>query len=256
MLRDIEQIVLEAGLEFTGKVSWSAVEGYPHIDSFSYKVERPVAEDEDGEYELKTMGTVDGYRITQDWTVQHDLTIWEEADALDGDVVSYVEGLIREVRVCEKVFEIAIDITSAQHILIVRHFEFESGEESSNAVRDIVASLIMMNAPVLVLVDPWPIYEERVAPKGKLHGRGRVRELLKLGLKRMVGSRFLWGWNREQSEGSMSEYSYEQLLKAKECGDLDGVLKSPIHQEVYGPGMTKELAEQMGLPDGDDLMVE
>ncbi len=71
----------------------------------------------------------------------------------------------------------------------------------------------------------------------------------------MVGSRFLWAWNLELSEGLMAQYSYEKLVSAKRKGALDEILNSPLSKAVHGD-LPKELAKMLGVPDPDDLMDE
>lgn len=143
----------------------------------------------------------------------------------------------------------------AQRVTIVRHVEATAAVDSASLTRDAAACVAMMDAPVLMLVDPWPISRERKKPAGKLRGRSHAAKLLQLGFVRMVSSRFIWAWNRELSESSMEDYSYGKLLSAKREGKLDKVLKSSLAEEVYGP-LPAQLAERLGVPDPDDLMRE
>ena len=106
-----------------------------------------------------------------------------------------------------------------------------------------------------MLVDPWPVSEERKAPSGKLKGRGNFPLLLKLGFYRMVASRFLWAWNHEMSDCLMHSYSYRKLLAAKQKGELDKLLRVPVSDEVYGP-MPSALAQIMDVPEPDDISRE
>lgn len=203
MLQDIEQAAMHSGLQLVGlRDPWAYHEDYPHIMNFAYELELPSDEERE---EFDSVGTVDGYRISQDWTVEDDVEIWEEADALDGDVVRYVSALIRELRACEQVFEIGPELTTAQRVSIVRHVEATGVVDSASLTQAAVASIAVIDAPVLMLVDPWPMAHERQSPEGKLKGRSHVRKLLDLGFVRMVGSRFVWAWNREMADNLMTE---------------------------------------------------
>lgn len=216
MLRNIEKVSKKARLHLTSNIVWSCDQDWPHIANFKYDVSAPQKAGE----ERRSVGQIDGYRITQDWTVQHALNLWDEADALDGDVLRYVEALIVELRACELVFGFAPDLTTAQRITIVRHFQANEKPTPAKQMQAVISSVAMMDAPVLMLVDPWPMAGERRTPAGKLAGRKNFPELLKVGFVRMVGSRFLWAWNHELSESLMAEYSYEKLLEAKKDGRL------------------------------------
>lgn len=254
MLQNIEQAASDSGLQLSEKSGgWTYYEDHPHIARFRYELWACGSDDETEA--LEKVGEVDGYRITQDWTVEHELELWDEADALDSDAVSYVEALIRELRACGEVFTLAPDLTMAQRITIVRHVEAAAAVDSAALTRRAVACVAMMDAPVLMLVDPWPMSHERSAPAGKLKGRSHAAKLLELGFVRMVSSRFIWAWNREFSESSMEEYSYGKLLSAKREGKLDKVLKSPLAEDVFGP-LPTHLAESLGVPDPDGLMRE
>jgi hypothetical protein len=222
MLGDVEAVAAEADLHFLNREGdWSYSDDWPHITRFHYEL---ATHESDGE-ELVTIGMADGYRITQDWAVESDLQLWDEADALDGDVVRYVESLIREVRACQKVFSFAPDLTTAQRVTILRHVEAKKEGHSALLTQRAAACLAMMDAPVLMLADPWPMSDQRSFARGKLKGRSHVPNLLALGFVRMVGSRFLWAWNRELSESLMADYSYEALLAAKKQGKLLQILK-------------------------------
>jgi len=251
MLCNVEQIAANAGLHLLSRAGdWAYSKDSPHITRFHYQL----ASVDDNE-QLVTLGTADGYRITHDWSVDSVLQIWNEADALDGDVVRYVEALVCECRTCEVAFDFSADVASAQRITILRHVEAAEGVDSAELTQHVAACVAMMDAPVLMLVDPWPMSHERRSAKGKLEGRGRIPKLLDLGFVRMVGSRFLWAWNRELSESLMEGYSYEKLLQAKQAGKLVEVLRRPIYEEVYGKGLVG-IADMMDLPDPDDLTSE
>ncbi len=254
MFQNIEEAARESGL-YLSEVSggWTYDEENPHIARFCYELSACRADDD--KETLVRVGEVDGYRITQDWSVENELELWDEADALDSDVVNCVEALIRELRACREVFAGAPDVTMAQRITIVRHVEAVVPVQSAALTRRAVACVAMMDAPVLMLVDPWPMSQERKAPAGKLKGRSHAAKLLELGFVRMVGSRFVWAWNRQLSDSWMADYAYGKLLSAKREGRLDRVLKSPIAEEVFGP-LPTDLAESLGVPDPDDLMRE
>ena len=249
MLRDIETVAKESRLHLAPRGgTWTYDEDWPHIARFQYNL---ALGSEDGS-RLRRSGTADGYRISQDWTVEDDLRIWDEADALDSDIVRYIEALIREVRACDETFGPAPLLTTAQRITILRHVEAVNGASSAKLTQAAAACLLMMDAPVFMLVDPWPAGSERRAPRGKLKGRSHIPALLDLGFVRMVGSRFLWRWNRELADTLMEEYSYEKLLSAKKKGALDEILKTPLSESVYGK-LPKDLAQRVDLPDPEDL---
>jgi hypothetical protein len=249
VLRDVEQVARSSGLYLLNDDGeWTANEDYPHIATFSYQLARYEAETD-----LRVpVGAADGYRIAQDWTVESDLELWDEADAVDGDVVRYVEALIRELRACEHVFDMAPELTNAQRITIVRHVEPTPGVDSADLTQGAVAALAMMDAPVLMLVDPWPMASERRASAGRLRGRSHIPKLLELGFVRMVGSRFLWAWNRELSDNLMADYSYDALLEANRKGALDEILKTSLSQGIYGP-LPDDVAELVDVPKPNDF---
>lgn len=251
MLSNVEEVAAESDLVLRGDGRWSYNEEHPHITSFHYTVGRYKGESD----KLVDVGHVDGYRIVQDWSLQSDPTIWDEADALDGDVVTYVDALIRELRACEATFDVAPDLTMAQHVTIIRHVETKGRVDLAELIYQVTACLAMMDAPKIMLVDPWPMSDERKSSKGKLKGRAHITKLLKLGFVRMVGSRFLWGWNCELDESLMDGYSYDKLVEARTRGDLKNILSRPVSMDVYGD-LPKGLIEQAGLPDPDDSMQE
>lgn len=252
MLRNIEETAQASRLRFstTGEV-WAADEEWPHIAQFRYEV----ATFDDDLEDLMVVGAADGYRIAQDWTVTDDQQLWDEADALDSDVVRYVEALIRELRACDVVFESAPTLTTAQRVTIVRHIEATDAMALPEFPKAVAASLALMDAPVLMLIDPWPASDERATAKGKLEGRGNASGLLDLGFKRMVGSRFLWAWNAELGDTLMAPYFYEQLLAAKQSGALDPILKARLSDASYGE-LPEDVARAVDVPDPDELMEE
>lgn len=251
MLRDAEKVAIASGLHLVGGHQvWSCDNDWPHITPFAYDLAK-----HDAEEELQTLGKVDGYRVAQDWTIDHDIDLWDEADALDADVVRYIEALIREVRACEEVFEIAPTVTHAQRITIVRHVDSFSTADLPALTCEATAALAVMDAPGMMLVDPWPMASERGSAAGKLKGRAQFPELLKLGFQRMVGSRFMWCWSRELSEGLMASYSYATLLAAKRKGELDKVLNASLGEELHGP-LPPGLAAIVDLPAPNDIVDE
>jgi hypothetical protein len=251
MLEDIERVAASSGLHLVSRGGdWAYSEDSPHITRFHYDLASYGSDER-----LVPRGTADGYRITHDWSIGSAPQIWDEADALDGDVVRYVEALIRETRACEVVFDFAADVTTAQRITILRHVAAAKGVDSAELTYHVAACLAMMDAPVLMLVDPWPMSDERHSAKGKLKGRGHFPKLLELGFVRMVGSRFLWAWNRELSDSLMDGYSYEKLVRARRSGKLGEVLKTPISEEIYGK-LPVGVAEMIDLPEPDDLTSE
>jgi hypothetical protein len=53
---------------------WSFDSDSPHIAAFQYEL----ATLDDSEQHEK-LGSVDGYRIAQDWTIESDLQLWDES---------------------------------------------------------------------------------------------------------------------------------------------------------------------------------
>lgn len=252
MLRDIETVAMDAGLHLVSEGErWFCGESHPHMIEFACALERY---EDDGEEPVR-VGAVDGYRISHDWTVEDDLTLWDEADAISADAVAYVDALIRELRACEQVFDGPPTVAMAQRITLVRHVEAAGGVDAAALTQAAVATLALRDAPVIMLVDPWPMPAERSTAAGKLEGRAHVARLLEIGFVRMVGSRYLWAWNRELAELTMADYDYDELLAAKRKGRLDGVLKASLVEGVYGD-LPEELRHEMGLPDPEELMDE
>lgn len=258
MFRDVERIAADSELHFLGHRAeiWTYFEDSPHIASFLYDLAiRSDRRDDENQDEFTIVGAVDGYRIAHDWTIGSELQIWDEADALDQDAVCYVEALIRETRACQEVFGCPLQLTDVQRITIIRHVEAVPKYRSSKLLQNVAACLAMMDAPNVMLVDPWPMPTERRSAKGKLKGRSHIPALLDLGFVRMVGSRFLWAWNCELAESSMAEYSYAKLIRAKSSGRLRHVLEASIASEVHG-ALTDELATMLGVPKPDDIEKE
>jgi hypothetical protein len=242
---DTERVARNADLLLTAtNPKWSVREESPHIWKFSYEIATP----RDSGESFQILGSVDGYRIVHDWTVESDLDLWDEANALDPDIVEYVDSLIRELRACEAAFNVSPSLTNAQRVLIVRHVEAAAGVDSPSLIHGTVASLAMMDAPVIVLADPWPMPNEQATPAGVSLGRKHIASLRELGFVTMVGSRFVWAWNAEMDESWMSEYSYEKLLAAKQAGELDAALKSRLADEVRGLPLPDDALFPAGTP--------
>lgn len=235
MFRDIEGVVSKSELiiENDGE-SWSYDEDHPHVDQFDYTVSRREYSDNDEEERVVKLGRVDGYRIAHDRVFAHDLDLWDEADACDGDIENYVSGLIKELRACERVFGIELNLVDAQRITFIRHIEPEPGVDAPSLFRDVTAMIAMKDAPDVMLVDPRKMPEEHKLASGKLAGRVQIPQVLDLGFARMVGSPFLWAWNKEWGERYMMRYLYEKLLQRKEEGKLGDILYNSIRDEYYG----------------------
>jgi hypothetical protein len=232
---------------------YAVVEEHPHVHSFEYEVHRRVDEEEDLDAETIKVGTVSGYVLSHDWTTA-EIDLWEECDAFTGDASAYADSIIRELRACNIVFDMSgVDLASMQRVLMIGHVQSEPGVDSARLVHDVVATLVAKETPKLTLVDPWPL--ARADATDRLEGRKRVATLLKLGFVRMVGSRFVWGWDRENADNLMHEYSYDDLRAAKQAGKLDEVLKHSAAEDVYGAGVSKVL-DQAHLPNPDRLMEE
>jgi hypothetical protein len=244
-----------------GAYEWFYNEEHPHIEDFQYDIR---ARNPRGGYindldvDAVSIGKVDGYRISQDWTNQSDLYIWDEADALSQDAVTYVEAMIRELRAYEKFCGLGPDLTHGQHITIVRDISVKDPKQTARVVRETVAALVVKDTPAFILVDPWPSWETRKTEAGAASGASNIRALLKLGFSKMVGSRYLWGWDVHLAESLMADYSYTKMLRAKRSGKLKEVLDSSLADEVYGRGQTipDNIKKQMGLPLPEDFCEE
>lgn len=244
--------LLRPGLHLNARrTTWTCDSDWPHITPFSYEL---AVFTDDNEDELQVVGRAEGYRIVQDWSVDDDEQIWDEADALDGNAVGYVDSLIRELRACAEVFGMHANVISAQHITLLSRVEAVADAEPAELLQATAASLAMMDAPVFMLVDPWPA-GDAASSAAKLKARGHIIKLLELGFQRMVSSRFLWAWNRQMDEVLMDDYSYEKLVAAKNIGSLDDVLKSRLSNGLYGE-LPDDIAAMLGLPDPNELMDE
>jgi hypothetical protein len=230
---------------------WAVCEEHPHVTPFEYEVRMRVPGDAD--FATFVAGTVQGYILAHDWTAS-DTDLWDEGDALDGDVCAYADSLIRELRACKETFDSYATLSSMQRVLIIKHIEPKENVDAPQFVRDVVATLVMKETPKMTLVDPWP-YSREEGPTGKLEGRSRIATLLPIGFHRMVGSRFVWAWDAENSDNLMFDYSYNALLAAKRAGKLDAILKKSVAEDVYGVGVARVL-DQVHLPDPKHLMEE
>lgn len=67
MLRDVETVAKDSELYLLSRDGeWSVAEDWPHIATFRYQLARRDPNTES----FVPVGTADGYRITQDWTVR------------------------------------------------------------------------------------------------------------------------------------------------------------------------------------------
>jgi len=247
-----EAVAKEAELVLRAEeYEWTIVEEHPHVTPFEYGVHMRVPDDE--AFATFEAGTVQGYILAQDWTTS-DVGLWHEADALDGDVVAYADSLIRELRACKATLESYATLSSMQRVLIIKHIESKGDVDAPKFVRDVVATLIMKETPKMTLVDPWP-YSREDGAAGKLEGRNRIAMLLPLGFHRMVGSRFVWCWDCENTDNLLYGYSYNKLLAAKRAGKLDAILKKSVAEDVYGKGVARVL-DQASLPNPEHLQKE
>lgn len=223
--------------------SWEVSEESPHLWPFSYAIARRSSASET----FEPVGTVVGYRIVQDWTVRTDLELWDEADAVDPDAVLYVDSLIRELRACAAVFGVSPSLSDAQRITIVRHVEPIGAVDSTYLIQGVVASLARMDAPVFMLVDPWPLVDELGTAAGRMRGRRHIASLLQIGFVRMVSSRFVWAWNTEMAECLLADYCHDELLAAKRTGSLDEELGSRLAEEPQSLPFFDETLIRAGL---------
>jgi hypothetical protein len=250
MYRDHVDVAIEAGLHFESELPWCAPGEHPHVAPFRYRAFALTEDDSE-----HTLARVSGFRLSHDWTVADDLVLWDEADALDSSAVRYVEALIRELRAVATIGDAdPPGLEHVQRITIVGHIEpaGDPGAECSpDTWRACVASLLTMDAPRLVLVDPRVMPERRDAG-GKLLSRGRVRELLTLGLQRMVASPFLWAWDVELALSSMASYDYHRLVETRREGRLDDILRSSLWRELHGSARP-ELATLLDYPVPEDF---
>ncbi|MET0391457.1 MAG: hypothetical protein ABW321_36115 [Polyangiales bacterium] len=248
MLHDIEKFASPTSLYLRGEERFTYAPEHPHISQFRYDL---FSIDREGQE--AHAGVIDGYRIAQDWSVGHELALWDEADAFDADVVTYVDALIRELRACAEVFDYTPDLTFPQRVTIVRHFESLDGSDAADLMRDASALLVLKDAPALMLIDPHLLPNERRSAEGKLKARSRITKLLELGFVRMVGSRFLWGWNRELAQASMEHYSYRVLFEAKRRGRLRDIFGEDTGSGLL-PSPTETGTKVLGFPDPEETL--
>lgn len=226
---------------------WSACGDHPYISTFAYEILAP-----DDEFEPEErVGTVDGFRISQNWVTEDELLIWDQADAISGDAVRYVDAVIRELRAFDALDGLGPALTSLQRVTIVRHVHGVDQGAPHRVWTACVASLLLMDAPRMIVVDPRGMPDERDA-SGALAARGRTHDLLRLGLSRMVGAPLLWGWDRELSESLMESYSYDAMREARLSGQLDGIIDAQLWKEVY-EHLGDDHATSFDLPSPDDL---
>lgn len=245
---NVEKIAYESGLRMIGTDEWDSGGDSLWITPFCYEI----SYGDDRELEF---GIAHGYRVRQDWTVKKPQQVWDEADALDGDAAVYVDALIREQRACARVFNCSASLVTAQSVTLLRHLELKPGvpTDPSRAWRDVAACLAVIDAPTFMVVDPHAVADERHKSVNKLSARAHIVALKQLGFVRMVGSRFLWGWNRDMSESFMSSYCYSTLMEAKKAGELSDILHARISDEVYGE-TSPYVRKALDLPDPDESM--
>ena len=248
MLHNIEETACEGELHLCSSSSeWEYCEDSPHILPFHYQL---ILLDPETD-ETTEMGHADGYRIRHNWTAKTELSVWDEGDALDADIVRYIEALIKEFRACDEVFDTGFSIIDVPHITILRHVEANEGVDSATLIKNTAASIAMMDAPTFMLVDPALMPKERKQPAGRLQGRAHIPGLIELGFVRMVSAPYVWGWDQRMVETIMQTYSYDTLSDAKQAGILDDILNRRIAQEMY-QGLPDEVADQMDFPGPND----
>ena len=248
-LEQLESIARESRFRFKGVDEWSYDEEHPHISRFKYTFET-----NSGEGESKVLGEVNGYRITHELSSEGDESLWEEADAVDADAVTYVDSLIREFLACNKACDHQTEyfLSDFTRTLIIRDVTLNNKravepDDTELFVR-VVASLVVKEGPNVVLVDPYPYAKERKTSAGKMKGRRNSGALLELGLNRMVTSRFVWGLDYESESLVMDGYDYEQLSEAKRSGSLGEVLSTRLADDVFGVPLTDEMLQRLGIP--------
>jgi hypothetical protein len=232
-----EEVARKASLLFKARTSeWFVDEESLHTTSFVYDIfardEGDDLEEADNEAPSKCIGSVTGYVIGHDWTAGP-LELWDEADAIDGDACRYVESLIHETRACAAVFGTGVDLSMSQRILIIRHVDAAAGVDSVDLLVKVVACIALKETPMLLLVDPREMPDQREHASGQLQGRTHTKALMSLGLVRMVSSDFVWGWSVSLAEVTMDGYCYTDLLAAMRAGELEAILKRPVDHEFY-----------------------
>lgn len=208
---------------------WTALHA-PHITSFKYDVCCEDPEDDDGERRIR-IGSIDGYRVAQDWTLD-EADVWDEADSYDGDIESYCGALIRELRCVDRVFGVGPSLSHAQRVTIVRHVTVDDEWVEHSVWSMAVAAVLMLDAPTMCIVDPQAFHRTG-QPEERLETRGRISSLLPLGFQRMVSAEHLWGWNTEMQECLLEGYDYLELVKAKQDGRLAEELRHSTFEEFY-----------------------
>jgi hypothetical protein len=226
-------------VDFLWRVDWDS----PHITEFSYDVYVSVDPEEEGEEEdvvaddhavlddegvpMRRIGAVRGYLISHDGTDRR-LNIWDEADALDGELEAYVSQIRTELKACRKVFA-APQIEDFLKIVVVQDFESADGIDSVAWIAKVVATLAQKEMPNLMLVDPRVMPDQpgemsatRVvqaswSDAAKLKGHAHAEALAELGLTQMVCAGHMWGWSKGEL---MKKYSREALLGLKSAGAL------------------------------------
>lgn len=226
-----EDVALESmlDLKYEGG-NWYPDEDSLHIDTFHYDIYalEPAGgqSDDDADDKIK-VGSVEGYIIAHGGETDSE-EIREEADALDGDIHCYVESLVEELRVCNSMLRSSFDLSCIPRLLVIGHLDAEPGVDSGKLTREVVALLLLKEAPSLVVVDPYemPTEEEMEAelrtnnsprrriPKLTAVAQQRIDSLRSLGFVQMVTSSYVWGWTTEIAESFMGDYSRSELVRA------------------------------------------
>lgn len=228
------QRIADADLSLRSNAStwWRPDVDSPHITAFSYDVFVDVDEDEvededdpafefleESEVPVRKVGTLRGYTIAHDGANPR-LDVWDEADALDGEIESYVSEIKEELRACGDLFD-APSIEDFRCIVVVGDFSTVAGVDSVAWIEKAVATLARKEMPNLLLVDPRvvPDIPGRSTPTelvqaswsdaAKLKARAHADALASLGLTQMVLSDHLWGWTKGKL---MKKYSRQALL--------------------------------------------
>src|SRR5688572_26618673 len=216
------RIAEDADLSLKSNASpwWRTGSDWPHIRQFDYevyvKVDDDDIEDEDGmvfpedsDIPVRKIGTLSGYVISHDGSLRN-LNIWDEADALDGEVESYVAQIKEELKACNEVFD-APEIEDFRCVVIVRDFSVVDGIDSVSWIAKAVATLASKEKPNLLLVDPrvmpdipgsasaTEIIQASWSAAANLKATAHAHALAALGLTQMVTSGHMWGW----SEGKL-----------------------------------------------------
>lgn len=217
---------------------WSLDESSPHISEFSYDVFANGHTDEDEGQPKRKLGVVSGYIIMEREELPSagidDLpneSLWSQADAIDADILNYVVSLTRELNAASLVCGHGPRHEFYERALIIKYVEAVDGEDATDLLVKVTATLVMKEGPRYVLVDPETRIDALQRSKaGKRRTREKTAAVLKLGLVRMVMAPYVWGW-AAGSDWLTFEYSYEDLVIAKAKGKLDKLDESEDPEE-------------------------